>query len=81
MAGMTDAATPDVECDLMRYSQRTCDLKRGTPFGNVTNRAVDTAAIELNRSGLEYALSGYGTAFMHGPLFKIKLYRVYKEML
>jgi hypothetical protein len=49
----------------MRYSQWTRHLKPGATFGNVTNRAFDTAAVELNRSGLEYALSGYGTSFMH----------------
>lgn len=61
----TDAAAQDVERDLMRYSQRTGDLKRGATFGNIANRAFDAAAVELNRSGLEYALSGYGAPFMH----------------
>jgi hypothetical protein len=49
----TDATAQDVECDLMRYSQWTRHLKRGAAFGNVANRAFDTAAVELNRSGLE----------------------------
>jgi hypothetical protein len=65
MAMTTDAATQDVERDLMRYSQWTRDLKPGTTFGDVTNRAFDTAAIELDRSGFEYALSRYGTSFVH----------------
>jgi hypothetical protein len=65
VAMMTDAATENVERDLMRYAHRTCDLKRGTTFGNVANRAFDTAAVELNRSGFEDALSGYGASFVH----------------
>ena len=52
----------------MRYSDRACDLEPGADIGDVANRAINSGAVELNRSGLEHATSKHGTSIIHATV-------------
>jgi hypothetical protein len=50
---VADIAGHDVQRDLMGDSHRARDLKGSPGPGHIANGAIDSGAIELNRSGLE----------------------------
>jgi hypothetical protein len=46
-----------VQLSLCRYANQTRNLESGSGRGHVSNDAIDSRAVELNRAGLEYSLS------------------------
>ena len=48
-------------------------VKRCACDGQVADHAIDRAAIELNRSGLQRAISGYSPMFVHKHKILLKL--------
>jgi hypothetical protein len=50
---LTFIAAGDVQPDFVRNANRTRHVERCSDPGYVANGAIDTAAVELNRSGLE----------------------------
>jgi hypothetical protein len=58
-------AGPDVERDLVGNGQGAHNLKGGSGGGDIADGAIDSYAVELNRSGLEYALPRLCTSLMH----------------
>jgi hypothetical protein len=57
MAFLTFIAAGDVQRDFVRNANRTRHVERCSDPGHVANSAIDAAAVELNRSGLEDSLS------------------------
>ena len=52
MAMLAFAAADDIQRDFMRNPHGGRDLERRPDRRHVANRAIDTAAVELDRSGL-----------------------------
>ena len=55
----------NVQRDLVGNANRDRNLESSSDRGPVANRAIDTGAVELNRSGFEYSLSWFCTSLMH----------------
>lgn len=68
----TDAGVQNVERDFVRYTCRAYDLKTSSDLGEVANRAINTGAIELNRSGLENTMSGHSASIVHALILGCK---------
>jgi hypothetical protein len=58
-------AGPDVQRDLVRNGEGADDLEGSSGGGDVANGAIDSDAVELNRSGLEYAFPRLRTSLIH----------------
>jgi hypothetical protein len=56
-ATLADIACRDLEREVMRNDGRVADVKPGSNRGQISDHAVDSGAVELNRSGLENPLS------------------------
>ena len=54
--------------EAVRDKQRSNDFQRRSGLRNVPNSAVNWAAAELNRSGLQYALTRCDPLFLHEAL-------------
>ena len=67
MAGAFQLVARHDQDKAVRDKERSYDFKRRPGLGKVANGAVDRAAAELNRSGLENALSGRNAILAHGP--------------
>jgi hypothetical protein len=65
VAMLADIAGHDVQRDLVRYARQTSNLKGGAGPGHVANGAIDSGAVELDCSGLEYSLSWCCTSLGH----------------
>lgn len=59
----------DVQHDLVRNAMRSRDIDRRSARRDVSNDAIDSGAIELNRSGLENSLSWCRTSLFHAASF------------
>jgi len=58
-------AAADGQRDLVRNALRARNLEAGADGGDVANNALDARAVELDRSGLEYALPRECTSLAH----------------
>src|SRR5258705_2039649 len=69
-------AGPDVQRDLVGNGQGAHNLEGGSGGGDVADGAIDSDAVELNRSGLEYAFPRLCTSLIHPHCFERKSLRV-----
>jgi hypothetical protein len=60
-----DIVGHNVQRDLMWDADRTLNVQSGAGRRHIANCAIDSGTVELNRSGLEYSLSGCCTSFGH----------------
>jgi hypothetical protein len=58
-------AAADAQRDLVGNACRARNLEAGADGGDVANDAIDSRAVELNGSGLEYALPQECASLMH----------------
>jgi hypothetical protein len=58
-------AAADGQGDLVGNARRARNLEAGADGGEVANDAIDSRAVELNGSGLEYALPQECASLMH----------------
>ncbi len=58
-------AAADIQRDLVGNARRARNLEAGADGGEVANDAIDSRAVELNGSGLEYALPRECTSLNH----------------
>jgi hypothetical protein len=60
----------NVQRDLVGNTHGARHIERRSDRGYVSDRAINTVAVELNRSGLKYAMSKWCTALLHAAALK-----------
>jgi hypothetical protein len=66
-------AGDNIQCDFVGYAYGARHVQRRSRRGHVTDGAIDPAAVELNRSGLEDPLPLFCASLFHCPAFKLKV--------
>ena len=66
-------AGPDVQRDLVGNGERAHNLKGGAGGGDVADGAINSYAVELNRTGLEYAFPRLCTSLIHPTVLNEKV--------
>ena len=73
VAVLARLAAHDIQRDLVGNADRARNLDTGSDRGDVANGARDRGAVELDRSGLEYALPRLCTSLIHSIAFDLKV--------
>jgi hypothetical protein len=66
-------AGDNIQCDFVVYAYGARHVQRRSGLGHVADGAIDPAAVELNRSGLEDPLPLCCASLFHCIAFKLKV--------
>jgi hypothetical protein len=66
-------AGDNIQCDFVGYAYGARHVQRRSGLGHVADGAIDPAAVELNRSGLEDPLPLCCASLFHCIAFKLKV--------
>jgi hypothetical protein len=80
MAGHMQAIGGQNQRESVRDADGAGHVKRRSGVRQIANDAVDCAAAELDRSGLQYAMSRRGPGFAHDGLNPLFAARVFEHM-